>query len=204
VRRHYGYDVVPREAGPLIVPDVRVPYFDPERQTYAVATSDEIVVRVDPREVGGGGIPEGELILPASQPSAAPEAPGVGIRPSSVFAWLAGLVALLALSLAVGRRLGRRRTTDTAEALERAAQAQRNGDAEGEAAALATALRLALAHEVPDARNVSPEELCARERLPARVQQAALLLVALERSRFDPSAQPPDVAAVLRAIDGLN
>jgi hypothetical protein len=204
VRRHYGYDVVPGEAGLLIVPPVRVPYFDPESGSYAVATSEPVVVRVAEREGAGSGAREGGGGESSVAPPAAAVAPRSGPRSSSVVAWLAGLAALLVLALAIGLRLLRRRRAGAGEALERAAQARREGDAVGEAAALEGALRLALARVVPDARTVTAEALIARESQSTRVRRAAELMAALERSRFDPAAPPPDAAAVVRAIDALN
>ena len=65
-------------------------------------------------------------------------------------------------------------------------------------------MRLALTPLVVDARTVTSDELIARQGLAPRVRRAARLLAALERSRFDPGAPPPDADAVLRAIDALN
>jgi hypothetical protein len=204
VRRHYGYDVVPRKAGSLIVPAVRVPYFDPESQTYAVASSTEVRVHVAARESASDVEPGGGRVGSSSAALGAHDASRRSPRSRSVVGWLVGLAALAILALAIGFRLWRGHTAGTEEALARAELARRAGDAEGEAAALETALRLALERVVADARATTPEELIAREGTPSRIRRAAQLLAMLERSRFDPATSPPDASAVLQAIDALN
>jgi hypothetical protein len=49
VRRHFRYEVVPRRAGELVLPELRVAFFDPATGRYAEARAPELRVPVAPR-----------------------------------------------------------------------------------------------------------------------------------------------------------
>ena len=49
MRRHFAFDVVPRETGLLEVPALALPFFDPEARDYRMARSEAVLVRVRPR-----------------------------------------------------------------------------------------------------------------------------------------------------------
>src|SRR4029079_12604976 len=48
--------IVPEEEGPLTIPGVSIPYFDPEKGTYGTLTTDTVQIVVTPGEQGGGAI----------------------------------------------------------------------------------------------------------------------------------------------------
>jgi hypothetical protein len=48
--------VVPDAEGPLTIPGVSIPYFDPERGTYATLTTPPVEIVVTPGEQGGGAV----------------------------------------------------------------------------------------------------------------------------------------------------
>jgi hypothetical protein len=48
--------IVPEEEGPLTIPGVSLPYFDPEKGTYGTLTTDAVQILVTPGEQGGGAI----------------------------------------------------------------------------------------------------------------------------------------------------
>jgi hypothetical protein len=194
VRQHLALDLVPRAAGRLTIPALRVPYFDPERHAYRVAETQEVAVMVEER-------------LPASAPpSQATHAPArsEAARGSggSSAAFAAGASAALGAGAAFWWRRRRRSDGATQQALEQALAARAAGDAQGELAALARALRAALAHRLPGAAALSVEELESRAATrPAR--EAVRLLAALERARFEPGAPAPAADAVARAVRAL-
>lgn len=197
VGRLFRYDLVPREPGALHVPELRVPYFDPATGEYAVAVAAPLVVDVAPRQpaASSGASPE------------APEGPGPPQPPSAAgrlwSAALAALVAAAGLCAWLWRRRGPR-TPQPGAALAAAARASAGGDQAAAGAALARALRAALARHLSGVRHRTPEELLAEPDLPTPLRDAARLLAAVERARFDPEAPPPDARQVERAVAALH
>ncbi len=57
-RRHFAYDIVPRETGDLQVPEIRFDYFDPVAGRYTAATSPPVRVPVGPRALAPDATPE--------------------------------------------------------------------------------------------------------------------------------------------------
>lgn len=192
LRRHFVYDVVPLHAGPLRIPELRLPYYDPAESRYRVATSPALTVEVAPRPAPPVPAP------PAPRPSPRTAASPAALR------WLVGLAALAAAALALAavrrRSAGR---PGPAAALAAARRARAAGDPDAEAAALERALRVALAERVALAASVAPDALLARADLAPEVAAAARALRDVERARFDPAAPPVDPAAVERALSGL-
>jgi hypothetical protein len=198
VRREFRYELVPRRVGALTVPEIRVPYFDPDSGRYAAASAAAMELRVRARP--GAPSEPGGSARGSSGVRSAPEEGEEGIDPR---AWV--LVAgTLLVAAAVARSLLRRRRRGGARAALAAADVSRaSGDASAEAAALAEALRAALLPHVPDLRSTTAEELLARAPHPPAVTAAVQLLAEVERSRFDPDAEIPDRAAVEGAVAAL-
>ena len=193
LREHLAQDVVPRAAGRLVIPPIRVPYFDPEAGVYREATTQEVVVMVEERA--------------ALDTTAGPRAPARGApAPDSdrgAGGWLGALGAAGALAgAAVAWRLRRRPADAAVQALSAAAQARAAGDLAGELAAQARALRAALARHFPEAGALAAEELAARAALPS-ARAAAALLASVERARFQPGATPPAPEEIERAVRAL-
>jgi hypothetical protein len=177
LRRYFSFDLVPRKAGVLQLPVLRVPYFDPASGRYAEATAPLPALRVaDAR---------------ARAPAHEDARPGTGAeqRPSRrLWSLLAlALVATPLALLAVRWRARRAPRDEVAERLAEARAAAARGDGDAAARAGAQALRLALAEE------------------PAAAPEggAAALLLALERARFAPGAPAPGIAEVEAAVARL-
>jgi hypothetical protein len=115
--------VVPEEEGPLTIPGVSIPYFDPEKGVYATLTTAAVDIVVTPGEQGGGAIAsfaDGE-----ARQGRAVESLGDDILPppskakvrdqtfEGAVAWMIGMPALPLLGLIglVGARLARGRVT---------------------------------------------------------------------------------------------
>jgi hypothetical protein len=195
LRRHFSFDVVPREAGVLNVPEVALAYYDPQTQGYHVARSEPVAVTV---RAGGeradAPSPERAPTRPAAEPGAEPRR----------LAWLLVPLLLAAALVPLARRWRGLRADPIGAALAEVAQLEASGDRDQLAAALARALRAALAAHVDDARALVPEELMARRGLAPPVAAAAHLLASVERARFDPEGPPPNPVAVRRAISDLS
>ncbi len=198
VRRHFAYDVVPREIGTLTLPEIRIPYFDPEAGRYAAASAPAVTVIVMPPELSRAPR-EDDSGVPTVRGETAPR------TPTRARAWVGwGLAVTLVLGAGAGLVLVRRRRAGGAGTALAAAEAARaRGDREGEAAALARALREALARRLPEARTLAPEEILALPSLSPAQRDGAQRLAELERARFDPTARAPDRVAVERALTEL-
>ena len=197
VRRHFAIDVVPRREGVLHIPSFAWSYFDPTSGRHAEAVAEAVDVAVGPRASARSEIDPAapELAAPAPKPAAPSER-------RSFPSWVAGGLLLLAGIGAAGWRLLRRRlgvARAVAEALARAESAHAAGDRDGELSALARALRAAARPELGAAIEGRPEEMPASGLSP-RASAAVELLRRIEQARFDPSATPPDRAAVERAL----
>lgn len=192
LRQHLALDVVPRALGSLRVPALEISYFDPARDTYRVATTEEVQVLVEKR----AAVPRMESQTPTQQ-----VAPAEGARAG----WLVPLAAALAAGAGAAAWRWRRRAADaTAQALQAAAAARRAGDLDAEQRELSRALRSALARHAPQTAALGVEELAALPDLSAVARAAASLLQALERARFErgaPAVSAQEVVRALRALD---
>jgi hypothetical protein len=188
-RRLFRYDLVPREAGQIRLPEQRLDYFDPESGSYAVAMAPAILVNVAPRsQAAPGHAGPGSLRSEAVEPAPEPDTPTW----PSVTAALA--VAGLALLVWRRARAGRPRGPEAAT----------HDDAQESAAAAASRrLRYALHGHVEGLQNATPEEILERPELPAGVREAARVLAAVERARYDPQARGPEPREIEQAVSGL-
>ena len=185
VRREFVHDAVPSREGRLVIPELRVPYFDPEQRRYQLAISPALVLEVGPR-------------APARSPARAPlpeATPRATLRGCGIWA----LLALGAGGLFAWAQRRRARRTRGA-ALRAQLGAAGGGD---EAARQARALRLALAPRLAKAHSAPVEELRAPPGAEPAVGRALALLAQVERSRFDPHAPPVLRAEVIDAIQAL-
>lgn len=201
VRRHFAIDIVPRREGVLRIPSLAWAYFDPVGGSAAEVMTEGVAVTVGPRTGARAERDPGPRERAAS-PAAEPAAPGA---PLHFAVWvLAGLLLLGTIGAAGWRRRSRRVAVARAvrAALARADAARSAGDRDGELAGLACALRAAIGPELGAAARGHPEQTLASRRSP-RARTAEELVARLERARFDPSAAPPDRAAVLQALHGL-
>jgi hypothetical protein len=185
VRRSFAYDAVPRREGRLVIPGLRIPYFDPEQRRYLTATSPELVIEVDPR-------------APERSPA---RAPAVGPMESSRGSSFWALAALVAGGLLTWTLWRQRARSSRAAALP--AEREAPGSPADEAAQLSRALRVSLEPRLAGARSTPVEELRPPPGADPAVGQALALLAQVERSRFDPHAPPLPRDAVTRAIRAL-
>jgi hypothetical protein len=194
LRSYRTFDVVPRRAGTLELPEVRVAYFDPATRRYAEARAPAL-----PLEVSGRGA--GAAATAAGEPAEAEPAAGDG---ASDLAW-AGLA--LGLGLGAGYWLGRRAlpgrrgtasgasARDEWSAREALDGALARSDAAAAAAAATRVLRLGLERALPGARSLAVEELAAGA--PREAQPALALLARLEQARFA-GAAPAELLELAR------
>jgi len=193
LRRYFHFDLVPRKAGVLPLPALRVPYFDPATGRYEEATAQLPALRVveapaRPRAPGQPATPAGTSRGPAP-------------RLARFLALAAGLGAL---ALAAGLLLllrGRRRRApgdDLAGLLAEARAAAARGDGDASARAASQALQLALA-----AARGAAAPPAGLEDAPGPLRDAARLLAQIERARFAPGGAPPQLRAVEAAIARL-
>jgi hypothetical protein len=200
VQRSFAYDLVPRAAGDFTIPALRLPYFDPATERFAVAETAPLHFVVE---------------LAAATPAPAPRVSRARDEGASSVRVLALLVAALSLAMLVGIAafaiaLGRRRNRGraalraAAPMLDEASAAIARGDRAATARALAAALRAALEARVPGTSALTAEELARRDE--ASLRAAGEALRDLDRARFGADAggaRPLDVAAVRALIAAL-
>ena len=207
-RRSFTFALVPQRAGPLALPALEIPFFDPSRGIYRLARTEPSVVQVDPATEA-----EARPAVPASQPPAggSPDDPTpIGER---VLALTLGLVALVGLAWLWGRSRGRaadgsapqargpgsgdrepQRPAPTstrvpapspAELRQRLDALDRSPDRPDLAVELRACLRAAL-----HLRHGSPSEALSVADLEARATdpEAVALLRVLDHARFSPDA----------------
>jgi hypothetical protein len=185
VRRIFAYDAVPNREGRLMIPALRIPWFDPQQRSYRFAASPELALEVGPRRLESGA-PR----APKPEPDRAPTGP------NALPLW-----ALGALAAAGGLvwALRKRRSGDRRAAI----LAELEGAGSDEPARLARALRLALEPRVSGARSAPVEELSAPPGAEPAVANALALLAQVERFRFDPQAPPVPCELVSETIQAL-
>ena len=187
LRRYFSFDLVPRRAGVLRLPALRVPYFDPATGRYGEATAALPALRVAEARVRapapGGPVPRAAAARLPSRP-----------------AWGLLALALVAAPLAVAAVRWRRSWAprdEVAECLAEARGAAARGDGDAAARAGAQALRLALDEAAGAAAGPAGEE----DGAPGG--GAAALLLALERARFAAGSPAPELAEVEAAVARL-
>ncbi|MFQ5416528.1 MAG: hypothetical protein ACE5FL_05685, partial [Myxococcota bacterium] len=195
VRRHFVYDVVPLREGTLVVPALRVAFYDPATGAFGVSRSEAVSVDVAARAPVQAQ-PEAREVATAQAPPSgdASAARAATRRYGAVPTAALALSALLGIALwwrSFGRRRNRSRTLARAEA------------GRGDATDFARWLRDGIARHLPEARTLTAEEIAAHPKLPPRARQAARLLVEVDRSRFDPSTTAPAPDTVRRALAAL-
>jgi hypothetical protein len=196
LRRYFTYDLVPRAAGSFEVPEILVPYFDPESTRFAVARAPalEVLVRASPGPTSEAGAPMAPAPLSArdSDPS------DHGLR--LVVAGLVAGTAALALIVWARARAHTGPRREVQELLERAAQQRGEGEIERSNALIARALRTALEVSLPGARSRSAEELVTSAGDDPDLCHAATLLYQLDSARFSEALDgAPDPDAATRA-----
>lgn len=212
VRRFFRFDVVPGSAGTLVVPAVRVPWYDPRTGRYEVARAEAIEVRVAPEPAAGDDEAKAAARRRAGAPAARAGSPGTARaadRPPTTVLALLALAATFATGLALHAAWSRRRRPwrEVESALLAAEGSAAEDDLDGEAAELALALRRAVAayRREPDLARLDASELrerCADDAAPA-LAAALDELDRIERLRFSAERQATHRAAVARAIRAL-
>jgi hypothetical protein len=195
LRGYRSFDLVPRRAGVLEIPELRVAWFDPATRRYAEARAPALTVEVSERRL-------------AAPMEPAPDAAPVEQRPPGLGRLAAAALALGAmLGLGAGLWLGRRRrprrpgpalADERSEARAALGQALAQGAADAAAGAASRLLRLELERALPGARSLDVEELAAAA--PAAQAGAVALLARLERARFA-GAEPAALLALAREAE---
>ena len=201
VRRSFSYELVPRTAGAFAIPALRVPYFDPERERYAIAEAPVLRFAVEPATPAATA-----TAAPVARANAPPTQSHARRNSMRLGATLLIAVALLAASawFAVAKARGRRGAAMRAAEprLAEATAASARGDHPATARALAAALRAALEVRVPGASALTAEELARRDE--ASLRAVAEALRDLDRARFaaTPSCGRSLEVAQVRALIG--
>jgi hypothetical protein len=195
LRRYFSFDLVPRAAGRLHLPEIRIPYFDPATRRYGEARAG-----LEPIVVTDAAPAAAQLArdLEPLRPPAEPRSPAARLPLRALLA-LAAAAALVALAAERRRRVRAEPSDARARSLLDAARAAAlRGDAGASADAAGRALRAALSGPAA----LSGEEL-ARQAPPGPRQDAARLLLRIEHARFAPGGTPPDLAEVEAALARL-
>jgi hypothetical protein len=195
LRGYRSFDLVPRRAGVLEIPELRVAYYDPGARRYAEARSPALRIEVSERKL-------------AARADASLDAAPAEERPAGSGRLAAAALALGgALGLGAGLWLGRRQRPrrpgpalagERGEARSALGQALARGDADAAAGAAARLLRLELERALPGARSLDAEELAAAA--PSAQAGAVALLARLERARFG-GAEPAALLALAREAE---
>jgi hypothetical protein len=178
LRWYRSFDVVPRRAGVLEIPELRVAWFDPDARGWGESRARALRIEVSERAAAA------PAAAPRDEPTPAP-APRSGPLALAAAALALGAAAGVGVGLRLRRRPRGAPAGPVASADERAAaraaleRALARGDGAGAASAAARALRLALEPALPGARSLAAEELAARATDPLAAQ-----LARLERARF--------------------
>jgi hypothetical protein len=201
LRRYFSYELVPRREGTIRIPEIRIPYFDPETRLFKEVLLRESALTVTPAPAVAAEARRERARSPAEREEEGTRGWGLG--------WLgllAGLAAALTLlGLAVHRLWLSRRASPwgrIASALEQAEAARDTGENAAAAKILAQALRIALEARVPGARALTAEQILERaEDEPTR--KLAERLERLDRERFQPSVPPPEIHPLRSALEEL-
>jgi hypothetical protein len=199
LRAYRSFDLVPRRAGRLEIPEVRVAYFDPATRRYAEASAPAIPIEVAERS-------ERPAVPIPAEPTAAAAAQDE--RSGGLAALSLALGVGLAAGFWLGRRVHTRRRAASAPvtpderrgAHDALRTALASGDASAAASAASRTLRLALEPGLPGARAFAVEELTASA--PSGLEAALALLARLERARFVGS-DPATLLALAREAAAL-
>lgn len=177
------YELVPRRAGRLRLPSLRVPYFDPETESYHVARTAPLEIEVQPRAQPGAETSAPGASTSRRSEDAGTKEPG---RPGWRALGAAGLVLAVLLAAGFAVRTRRRSLPPAArDALAEARRLERTGEPARAQAALARALRLGLEARVPGARSLTPDEIQDRCPDDPACAKAVRALARLERARFE-------------------
>ena len=196
LRGYRSFDLVPRRAGVLEIPELRVAWFDPGTHRYAETRAPAIRVEVSERSARGAGRGRAGRTDPCCAPGGPGPARGGGARARRRARARRGCLARAAPAHAT--LPVRRSRTSFASARGALASALALGDADAAARAAARALRLGLERALPGARSLDVEELAAAA--PGGLAGAVALLARLERARFG-GAAPAELLALAREAD---
>jgi len=154
VRRFFRFDIVPRETGTLVIPALRVAYYDPSARRYGAAESPPIPIEVIPASdttLRRSGEDPRDVARSAAGPS-----PGPGAR---ILAVLAAASIAVVFGIWRFRRERAHPWKPVEQALRAAARWAREGDRVAEARELARALRAALRATAPPLADLYPDAL---------------------------------------------
>jgi len=198
-----GYEVLlqPQRAGRLVVPPLRLDFFDPDKGRYQTVRSDSIPVEVSPwtgAQGPGPGLPdqeEGELPARPVRVSPSLDAPAAALGARLFASAVAGLQLGILGLLVAGRVLRSRRRSPRVTHLRALAAARRAmlaAAGEGDVDALAPTLDRYLSEVLRSpvtglTREALAELLGTRGFDPAATTQLNALLDAIEARRYAPS-----------------
>jgi len=196
LRQYWTFDLVPRRAGTLRLPELRFAYFDPAERRYAEASAPGLAIAVGEAPARGPAPRPREVEEPEPRPA---------LDARHVLLGLALTVGGLALLVRMARRGLRRRPSDALHlVLDRAREDMMETvyrrDPVGHANALAVGVREALGTRVLGAATASAEELLGLAPPTGPLRDAAYLLIQLDAIRFGGSGALPTMQEYRRVI----
>jgi len=199
LRQYWTFDLVPRRAGTLRLPELRFAYFDPAERRYAEASAPGLAIAVGEAPARGPAPRPREVEEPEPRPA---------LDARHVLLGLALTVGGLALLVRMARRGLRRRPSDALHlVLDRAREDMMETvyrrDPVGHANALAVGVREALGTRVLGAATASAEELLGLAPPTGPLRDAAYLLIQLDAIRFGGSGALPTMQEYRRVIHAL-
>lgn len=179
-RRYFVFELVPREAGRVALPELRVPHFDPVARVYAETRVPlpALDVRAPPADDAA------KALAPPSPSPRAERDPNVRGRVRWVAVAALAAAALLAAAARLRSRARAARRPPAAREAGDWLQEARAADARGDADAFLAAAARALTRSLDGA---GPGPWAVR---------AAALLARVDRARFAPGAERPSLADV--------
>lgn len=203
LRRYFSYDLVPRREGTIEIPEIRIPYFDPETRRFEQVVLPGSELSVAPAAAGVAAAPQGRSAARVHRGREEEGARDGGLVGLGLAAGLCAALGAAGFGLLRRWRSGRASPWREIEAtVDRAEAAREAGENATASSLLAQALRVALEARVAGARALSAEEMLERaEDAPTR--KIAEQLGRLERERFQPEVPPPEIQLLRSAIEEL-
>jgi hypothetical protein len=188
LRQYRTFDLVPRRAGRLRVPELRVAYFDAKERRYAEASTPAVVLRVDDAPAPAGVSPD------------PPVARSTEVGTRLPVGWVAAGVAALGAAIAAIAVRRARRPARPPVPMRRHHGRGRPLSGMLTEDRLAEDLRSRIGAHLQGTASASAEEIVERAGASGPLRDAADLLVRVERLRFGGGGEPPTPEEILRVL----
>jgi hypothetical protein len=199
--RHFVYDVVPQREGDLVLPEIRVSFFDPTTGRFESETTNPIRISVGARTPRPLQLDskKGDPVIDR------PKDDRRSITPPSTtnrFRWVSVAAALSCAGAGYITRRILRRKRRRIRAL--VAELESGPGRPIDPTAIAEILRSAISKHIPRIESLPAEEIAALPNLPVAVIDVVRVLAIVERARFDPNSSIPEHREILRVLKRLS